>query len=108
MNSTDPSTAALRAWAADKQTQVPGSDGSFVMGTISGGAGAVSGGPMFLPRKEYIVEPPRHSMDHGRVELVKGEDEDEERDGKKERKRSVWDRLKRGKKEGEEKHGVND
>ncbi|CAF9918047.1 MAG: hypothetical protein ALECFALPRED_000501 [Alectoria fallacina] len=82
MKSDDPSTAALRAWAEDKQTQIPGSNGSFVTGQISMGTGAVSGGPMFLPRKEYNVEPPYHSVDHGPVDVVKHEEDGE---GKKKR-----------------------
>ena len=75
---------------------IPGSDGSFVLGQISMGAGAVSGGPMLLPRNEYIVEPPYHSMDHGPVSVVKHEEEGE---GKKKR-RSISDFFKR---KGEEK-----
>lgn len=51
--------------------QVPGSNGSFALGEMSMGTGAVSGGPMLLPRNEYIVEPPFHTMDHGPVEVVK-------------------------------------
>ena len=64
--------------------QVPGSDGSFATGQMSMGVGAVSGGPLFLPRKEYIVEPPYHSTDHGPVEMVKREG-DGEGEGKKKR-----------------------
>lgn len=90
MKSDDPSTAALRAWAEDKQLQVPGTDGSFVLSALSGGAGAVSGGPMFLPRKDFIVEPPHHSTDHGPVELLQHEDGE----GKK-RRRSIVDLFKR-------------
>lgn len=71
--------------------QVPGSDGSFATGQMSMGVGAVSGGPMLLPRNEYIVEPPYHSMDHGPVSVVKHEGEGE---GKKKR-RSISDFLKR-------------
>ena len=88
MTSDDPSTAALRAWAADKQKQIPGSNGSFALGKMSMGAGAVSGGPVFLPRKEYIVEPPKSSVDRGPVELVKSEEE-----GGKKRKHSFLNLL---------------
>lgn len=37
---------------------------------------------MFLPRKEFVVEPPHHSMDHGPVDVVKHEEGGE---GKKKR-----------------------
>ena len=76
--------------------QVPGSNGSFVLGQVSMGAGAVSGGPLFLPRKEYIAEPPFHSMDHGPVGMRKGEEGEEEgREMKKKKKkrRSILDLL---------------
>lgn len=55
------------------------------------GVGAVSGGPLFLPRKEYNVEPPFHSVDHGPVNIVKHEEDGE---GKKKR-RSISDLFKR-------------
>ena len=71
--------------------QVPGSNGSFATGQISMGTGAVSGGPLFLPRNEYVVEPPYHSMDHGPVSVVKHEEEGE---GKKKR-RSISEFFKR-------------
>lgn len=54
---------------------------------------------MLLPRNEYIVEPPMHSMDHGRVEVVKGEEKDGG-GGKKERRRSSLANLFRKEKEG--------
>lgn len=57
---------------------------------VSGGAGAVSGGPMFLPRNEFIEEPPHHSTDHGPVEILQHEDGE----GKK-RRRSIADLFKR-------------
>lgn len=91
MKSDDPGTAALRAWAEDRQMQVPGSDGSFATGQMSMGVGAVSGGPLFLPRKEYNVEPPYHSVDHGPVTTVKNEEDGE---GKK-RRRTISDFFKR-------------
>ena len=59
------------------------------------GAGAVSGGPMFLPRKEFIVEPPHHSTDHGPVKILQDE-EGEGKDGEgKKRRRSIVDLFKR-------------
>ena len=45
---------------------------------------------MFLPRKEFIVDPPHHSMDHGPVEILQHEDGE----GKK-RRRSIVDLFKR-------------
>ena len=45
---------------------------------------------MFLPRKEFIVEPPHHSTDHGPVEVLQHEDGE----GKK-RRRSIADLFKR-------------
>ena len=45
---------------------------------------------MFLPRKEFIVEPPHHSTDHGPVEVLQHEDGE----GKK-RRRSIVDLFKR-------------
>lgn len=83
-------TLNLSAWAEDKQTQVPGSDGSFAVGPMSMGVGAVSGGPMFLPRKEYIVEPPYHSVDHGPVETLK---HGEQGDDRKKKKRHSFSNL---------------
>ena len=71
--------------------QVPGSDGSLAVGTLSGGVIAVSGGPLLLPRNEYIVEPPYHSMDHGPVGIVKHEEDGQ---GKKKR-RSISDLFKK-------------
>ena len=57
----------------------------------------MSGGPFFLPRKEDVVEPPFHSMDHGPVRQVK----EEEEGGRKEKKRrSISDLFRR---KGEEK-----
>lgn len=57
------------------------------------GVGAVSGGPVFLPRKEFIVDPPYHSVDHGPVNVVKNEEDGE---GKKKKKRhSVAELFKR-------------
>ncbi|KAK4694347.1 hypothetical protein P7C71_g3216, partial [Lecanoromycetidae sp. Uapishka_2] len=58
MNSNDPATADLRAWAEEKQKHLPGQDGSFVLGQLSMGAGAVSGGPVFLPRRNDTLPPP--------------------------------------------------
>ena len=71
--------------------QVPGSNGSFAVGTLSGGVIAAFGGPLLLPRNEYIVEPPYHSMDHGPVGIVKHEEDEQ---GKKKR-RSISDLFKR-------------
>ena len=45
---------------------------------------------MFLPRKDFIVEPPHHSTDHGPVEILQHEDGE----GKK-RRRSFVDLFKR-------------
>lgn len=69
------------------------------------GVGAVSGGPVFLPKNEFIVDPPYHSMDHGPAEVVKHEHEGEG-SGKKKR-HSLSNLFKRkGKEEnGEEVHG---
>lgn len=62
------------------------------------GAGAVSGGTVFLPRKEDVVEPPFHSMDHGPVRMVK----EGEGGGKEEKKkRRSFSDLFRRKGEGE-------
>ncbi|KAL9133721.1 MAG: hypothetical protein Q9175_005103 [Cornicularia normoerica] len=91
MKSDAPSTATLWAGAEDKQTQSPGSNGSFQTGRISMGTGAVSGAPMFLPRKEYNVDPPHHSMDHGPVGIVKQEKTGEV----KKKRRSMSDLFKR-------------
>ena len=38
---------------------------------------------MFLPRNEYIVEPPRHTTDHGAPELLHPEGGEEEKEKKK-------------------------
>lgn len=57
------------------------------------GVGAVSGGPMFLPRKEFIEEPPYHSVDHGPVNVVKHEEADEEKSKKK--RNSISDLFRR-------------
>ena len=56
------------------------------------GTGAVSGGPMFLPRKEYNVEPPYHSTDHGPVDVVKHEEDGE---GMKKKRHSISNLFKR-------------
>ena len=64
---------------------------------MSMGAGAVSGGPMFLPRKEFIVDPPHHSTDHGPVNVVKREGEEEQEGTKK--KRSFSNLFKKNRKE---------
>ena len=44
-----------------------------------------------LPRNEFIVEPPHHSMDHGPVSIVKHEEDGQ---GKKKR-RSISDLFKK-------------
>ena len=75
--------------------QVPGSNGSFATGQLSMGVGAFSGGPLFLPRKEYIVEPPYHSTDHGPVEMVKREEGGEGGEGKQKKRRSISNLFKR-------------
>lgn len=108
MASTDPSTAAIRAWALNRQTQLPGSDGSFAAGgdSVSGGFVASSGGPLLLPRKEFIVDPPMHSVDHGRAEVVGGkegvgEGEGHGGDGKgheEKKRRGSWRELFEGQK----------
>ena len=64
---------------------------------MSMGVGAVSGGPMFLPRNEYIVEPPRHTTDHGAPELLHPEGEGEE---KTKKKRGSFSRLFKKKEKG--------
>lgn len=46
---------------------------------------------MFLPRKEYNVDPPHHSMDHGPVGIVKQEKTGEV----KKKRRSMSDLFKR-------------
>ena len=56
------------------------------------GVGAVSGGPVFLPRKEFIVDPPYHSVDHGPVNVVKNEGDGE---GGKKKRRSISELFKR-------------
>lgn len=51
---------------------------------------------MFLPRNEYIVEPPRYSTSHGPVEQlkVKGEaDEDDRKPEVKSKKRGSFSNL---------------
>ena len=48
-------------------------------------------GPLLLPRNEFIVEPPYHSMDHGPVSIVKHEEDGQ---GKKKR-HSISDLFKR-------------
>ena len=74
--------------------QVPGSDGSFAggsSGTFTGGVIANYGGPWLLPRNEFIVDPPYHSMDHGPVSVVKHEEDGQ---GKKKR-HSISDLFKK-------------
>lgn len=44
MNSDDPSTAALRAWAREKQLQYPGQNGSFAMSAVGTGASGMGWG----------------------------------------------------------------
>lgn len=95
----------------------PGSDGSFYLGPLSMGVGAVSGGPMGLPRKEFIVEPPMHEVDQRRGEEVRrlaaeegGEKkEGEKKEGEKRRGsvREFFGRLGKGKGErlGEDEEG---
>ena len=62
----------------------------------------MSGGPVFLPRKEDVVEPPFHSMDHGPVRMVK--EEEGEGAGKEKKRRSFSDLFrKKGEGKGERK-----
>ena len=50
---------------------------------------------MFLPRKDFIVEPPHHSTDHGPVKILQNEEaEGNDGEGKK-RRRSFADLFKR-------------
>ena len=99
---SDPLANLYSAWAQDKQMQVPGSDGSFYLGQMSMGVGAVSGGPVFLPRKEFIVDPPYHGVDHGPVNVVKEEEDGEGGKKKKKKRDSISELFKKKKKGGEE------
>ena len=66
-DSLDPSTAALVAWAEDKQQQHPGANGSFGNGSTTGMSwGAES---WVLPHKGDTPLPP----DQGKPEIVGGE-----------------------------------
>ena len=99
MQSGDPATANLRAWARDKELHVPGADGDFITGPMSMGVGAISGGPLFLPRKEYIHPPPMHEVDRLQAEKLK---EEEAAGAKKERRGSFKEFL--GKLGGKKEH----
>ena len=53
IKSDDPATAALRAWAQDKQMQYPGQDGSFAKGGVGTGGDGMGWGAdsWILPHK---------------------------------------------------------
>lgn len=69
MNSQDPSTEALRQWAADKEKQYPGADGSIAV-TAQSYDFMAWGGAHIVPRKGDTLAPPDKKMRHGEVEYA--------------------------------------
>ena len=65
MNSDDPSTQALREWAAEKQKQYPGQNGSFAVNSANYATGLAWGGPWVLPHKGDTLPPPDERLRHG-------------------------------------------
>ncbi|MCJ1484895.1 hypothetical protein MMC06_005068 [Schaereria dolodes] len=97
LDSDDPSTAALRAWAKEKEMVLPGKDGTISM--MAGyGLTNESGAAFQLPRNGSTLPPPDErwgrGMRHGTPELVKSaepvikhvEGEERERKDKKDEK----------------------
>jgi len=77
MASDDPSTAALRTWAEDKEKTYPGQDGSITVNPASMDAMAW-GGPWTLPYKGDTLPPPDKRVAHGKATYV-GPAEEEKR-----------------------------
>lgn len=61
----------------------PGQDGSFALGQMSMGAGAVSGGPVFLPRRSDTKPPPDELLGLNGDAFHSGSDAEKIRKGEK-------------------------
>ena len=69
MNSDDPSTADLRAWAEDKQKHYPGQDGSIAVNNATMNS-MVWGGRWTLPHKHDTLRPPNERVSHGEARYI--------------------------------------
>ncbi|KAK0510865.1 hypothetical protein JMJ35_006417 [Cladonia borealis] len=69
MNSDDPSSADLRAWAEDKQKHYPGEDGSIAVNNATMSSMAW-GGPWILPHKRGILRPPDERVSYGEARYM--------------------------------------
>lgn len=65
MNSNDPSTKSLREWAAEKQKQHPGQNGSFAVNRANYATALAWGGPWVLPHKGDKLPPEEERLRHG-------------------------------------------
>ncbi|MCJ1451644.1 hypothetical protein MMC28_001984 [Mycoblastus sanguinarius] len=94
MESNDPSTAALRAFAEEKSKHYPGQDGSFSTGYNSGDTMGWATDSWILPHKGDTKLPPG-GMAHGEAKVVDGAE------GEEKKKRHSFGGLfhKKGKKE---------
>ena len=69
INSDDPSTADLRAWAEDKQKHYPGQDGSTAVNNATMNS-MVWGGPWILPHKQDTLRPPDERVSHSEARYI--------------------------------------
>ena len=69
MNSDDPSTADLRAWAEDKLKHYPGQDGSIAVNNATMNSMAW-GGPWILPHKRENLRPFDEKVSHGEARYM--------------------------------------
>lgn len=106
MKSTDPSTAALREWAKEKEFQRPGANGSIAVNSFSVDAMGWSGAHL-IPREGDTLLPPDEK--HGEAEYVgpvEGEHEHEHESGsRKSRLSGLFRRKEKGDKEGRGEEG---
>ena len=70
MNSDDPSTADLRAWAEDKQKHYPGQDGSIAVNNATMNSMAW-GGPWILPHTEDDLRAPDDRVSHDEARYMR-------------------------------------
>lgn len=78
----------LLAWAEAKQMHNPGQDGSFATGQMSMGTGAVSGGPVFLPRRDDTPLPPDELLGLKGTAFHVGSDAEKAKKEQKEREKT--------------------
>lgn len=101
LNSDDPSTADLRAWAEDKQKHYPGQDGSIAVNNATMNS-MVWGGPWILPHKRASLRPPDERVSHSEARYMgpaggEGEGSKEAESPKKKKKRHMLSGLFRAK-----------